>query len=137
MEGLAGMILKYTKPNGSLIEVALSDKPVTIGRSPKADIVLEDEKASRIHCGIRLDGSEFLLKDLASKNGTFLNNERVDSTPLTVGDKIRVGNTVFTLEKESAKGATTAFQEMEKQMSGGKGYDTILKEIVGESKKTR
>ncbi len=130
------MILKYKKPNGTLVEVALSDKALTIGRSPKADIVLEDEKASRLHCGIRLFDEEYHLKDLASKNGTFLNNQRVEATLIKGGDKIRVGNTVISVEKESSKGATTAFQEMEQQMSGGKGYDTILKEIVGESKKS-
>jgi len=131
------MILKYNKPNGTHVEVALSDKPMTIGRSPKADIVLEDEKASRLHCGIRLMDDEYTLKDLASKNGTYLNNQRIETGTLNAGDKIRVGNTVISVEKESTKGATTAFHEMEQQMSGGKGYDTILKEIVGESKKSK
>ncbi len=128
------MILKYTKPNGTLVEVELSDKPLTIGRSPKADILLEDEKASRLHCGIRLMDEEYLIKDLTSKNGTFLNNQRIESAQLNIGDKIRVGNTVITVEAKSGKGATTAFHEMEQQMSGGKGYDTILKEIVDEAK---
>lgn len=131
------MNLMYQKPNGTVVEVALSDKPLTIGRSPKADIALEDEKASRLHCGIRLMDEVYHIKDLDSKNGTFVNNERIESTQLTGGDKIRVGSTVLTVERSSSKGATTAFHEMEQQMSGGKGYDTILKEIVGESKKEK
>ncbi len=128
------MILKYQKPNGTLVEIELTEKPLTIGRSPKADLIVEDEKASRLHCGIRFVDGVYLIKDLASKNGTFLNEERCESETLSVGDKIRVGSTIIRVEKTSTKGATTAFQEMQEKMSEGKGYDTILKEIVGESK---
>lgn len=131
------MILRYKKPGGTVIEIALTDKPITIGRSPKADVVLEDEKASRLHCGIRLVDDEYVLKDLASKNGTYLNNDRVESVPLNAGDRIRVGGTVFQVEKQSAKGATTAFHEMEEELQGGKGYNTILKEIVNEANPSR
>ncbi len=124
------MILKYNKPDGSKQAFPLSDKPVTIGRSPKADIVLEDERASRLHCGIRLIDDEYHVKDLASKNGTYLNDERIEADVLKVGDKIRVGGTVITVEKEGSQGTTTALTEMQEAMKGGKGYDTILKEIV-------
>ena len=103
---------------------------MTIGRSPKADIVLEDERASRLHCGIRLIDDEYHVKDLASKNGTYLNDERIEADVLKVGDKIRVGGTVITVEKEGSQGTTTALTEMQEAMKGGKGYDTILKEIV-------
>ncbi len=128
------MLLSYTTAAGQTKEVKLEKKPMTIGRSPKADLVIEDEKASRLHCGIRWQDDEFTVKDLASKNGTFVNDERIESHTLQPDDVIRVGNTSFTVKKASATGgATTAFQEMEKQMSGGKGYDTILKEIVGQS----
>ncbi len=128
------MILRYQKKNGTTVEVELTEKPLTIGRSPKADIVLEDERASRLHCGVRALDGEYLIKDLASKNGTFLNDERVESETLKAGDKIRVGNTRISVESTSAKGATTALHEMEKELSQGKGYNTILKEIVGDSK---
>lgn len=126
------MILQYTLPSGTLIETALTDKPLTIGRSPKADIVLNDEKASRLHCGIRLIDDEYTIKDLASKNGTFLNEQRIESARLCVGDRLRIGSTVISVEKRNAKGATTAFHEMQQEMTEGKGYDTILKEIVSE-----
>ena len=128
------MILKYKKSNGTLVEVELEDKPLTIGRSPKADIILEDEKSSRLHCGIRLMDDAYIIKDLASKNGTYLNDARIESEELKAGDKIRVGSTIIRVEERSSKGATTAFQEMQQKLSGGKGYDTILKEIVGQSK---
>lgn len=124
------MILKYNRPDGTTVALALQDKPVTIGRSPKADIVLEDERASRLHCGIRLIDDEYHIKDLASKNGTYLNDSRIEAEVIKVGDKIRVGGTVIAVEKEGSQGTTTALNEMQEEMKGGKGYDTILKEIV-------
>lgn len=124
------MRLRYTKPDGTSADVPLGDKPITIGRSQKADIVLQDEKASRLHCGIRWMDDEYRVKDLGSKNGTFLNEERIESAGLRPGDKLRVGNTIFTAEKMVGKGATTALLDIEQELSGGKGYDTILKEIV-------
>lgn len=127
------MILKYQKQNGTMVEVQLDDKPLTIGRSPKADIVVDDERASRLHCGIRFLDGGYMIKDLASKNGTYLNEERIEAEGLKPGDKIRVGNSRFSVESKPAKGATTAIHEVEQQLSEGKGYKTILKEIVGES----
>ncbi len=116
------------------MEIALSDQPLTIGRNTKADVVLEDEKASRLHCGIRLMDGEYFIKDLDSKNGTFVNEQRIESSQLNAGDKIRVGSTTLSVEKEASKGATTAFEEMEQEMSVGKGYHTILREIVDDAK---
>ena len=127
------MILSYTKGSDENVTVELGDRPITIGRSTKADIVIDDERASRLHCGIRLVDGNFVLKDLASKNGTFVNDERVESHVLRANDVIRVGGTVFRAKSMPSRGATTAFQEVEQKMSGGKGYDTILKEIIGES----
>jgi pSer/pThr/pTyr-binding forkhead associated (FHA) protein len=131
------MILRYSTQSGKVVEVPLSSVPVTIGRSDKADIMLDDEKASRLHCGIRWLDNEFLLKDLTSKNGTFLNNERIESAALAIGDRIRIGNTTLTVEAHSGAGSTTAFEEVDSAMSGGKGYQTILKEIVDESQPKR
>lgn len=126
------MNLQYKLPNGASAQLALADRPITIGRSPKADIILDDERVSRLHCGIRKIDDDYYLKDLASKNGTFLNNQRVENEKLSSGDRFRVGSTVFSVEKESSKGTTTAFHDMQNEMSHGKGYDTLLKEIVKE-----
>lgn len=133
------MILSYTTASGHSKDIELGKNPLTIGRSSKADVVIDDEKASRLHCGIRWLDEEYTVKDLASKNGTYVNDERIESHVLCPDDVIRVGSTSFTVKKKPAKGATTAFLEVEQQMSGGKGYDTILKEIVGQSgpKKSR
>ncbi len=125
------MRLKYTKKDGTQMEFELSERPITIGRSPEADVVILDEKASRIHCGIRLWDGEFYVKDLKSRNGTYVNDQRVDVAKLKSGDRIRVGSILFSFEQDPNKTTGVALQEMEEEMAQGKGYSTILKEIVG------
>lgn len=124
------MKIKYSKADGSLEHIELTDKALTVGRSPDADIAILDERASRMHCGIRLWDGEYYVKDLQSKNGTYLNNEKVEMSKLAPGDKIRIGKTVLTVEDESAPGPDTLMHNVEEAVEEGKGYDTILREIV-------
>jgi len=72
----------------------------TIGRSPDATIMLDDAEISRLHARIsRTDPGAFLLEDLGSRNGTFVNGTRVNRRLLAYGDKIRVGpQTVLELQ---------------------------------------
>ena len=49
---------------------------------------------------------------------------------LTVSDEIRIGSTVFFFEERLTKGTNTIIREVGSEMSGGKGYNTILREIV-------
>jgi signal transduction histidine kinase/CheY-like chemotaxis protein len=64
----------------------------TIGRSPDATIMLDDPEISRLHARVsRVSTGEFVLEDLGSRNGTFVNGTRVNHRVLTCGDKIRVG----------------------------------------------
>ena len=126
------MHLRYINKLGISKDIELTSEPLSIGRSREADIPLLDDKISRVHCGIRLSEGDFYLKDLKSRNGTFINGQRVEDTvKLKPGDRIQVGSTVFVLDPVSTKeGDAQAFGSMEVQMGDGKGYSTILKEIV-------
>ena len=70
--------------------------PLILGRSPEADVVLQDPYASDFHLRLAFHGGEVRLHDLGSTNGTFVNGERV-SAPLTLqrGDRVRVGQTTM------------------------------------------
>ena len=81
----------------------------TLGRLPDNDVVVCDAHASRRHCSIIVHVTNTCeMHDVASKNGTFLNGERLTSSrPLQQGDEIRVGDLVFTLRcgaKPAAEG---------------------------------
>jgi len=72
----------------------LSGEQVTMGRGGSADIRLVDEGISRFHARIRSEGNHMVVEDLESRNGTFLNGERVTTArKLEDGDKIQVGRT--------------------------------------------
>ena len=76
----------------------LSDRPLTLGRGPTNDVVLEDAAASRVHAELRLASDGCIVKDLGSGNGTFVNGERVTVHQLRPGDQITIGEEVFRLE---------------------------------------
>lgn len=69
----------------------LRDRITTIGRWEDNDIVIPDRWISRYHARIRREGSRFVLDDLGSKNGLFLNGQRVtQSVPLENDDRIQL-----------------------------------------------
>jgi pSer/pThr/pTyr-binding forkhead associated (FHA) protein len=71
----------------------LSPAGAALGRSHESDVVLADERASRQHARIELQGDEWVIKDLGSANGTFVNGERIRVRPLRPGDEIVIGDT--------------------------------------------
>jgi diguanylate cyclase (GGDEF)-like protein len=66
-----------------------------VGRSAKADIQIDQESVSRHHCKIVSTGNSYILRDLESTNGTYVNDEFVDEYVLRDGDRIKVGRTIF------------------------------------------
>lgn len=67
-------------------------RPFTVGRDPGNDVILRDPKVSRRHAEIVFERGFFVIHDLASANGTFINGRRVRVAPLTNGAKLRLGN---------------------------------------------
>lgn len=127
------MKLHYSKQDGAAKDFEIGERSITIGRSPDADIILLDEKVSRVHCGIRLWDGEFYIKDLKSKNGTYVNGRRVEVSKLKSSDVIKIGSYTFTFEQPAGSGTETALREISDEMDMGKGYSTLLKEIVNNS----
>jgi len=73
-------------------EMFLEAYEVTMGRSKKADIFLDDEKLSRVHAKITRVGMGYRLIDLNSRNGTYVNGMRVLEHPLNSFDEITIGH---------------------------------------------
>jgi len=127
------MMLRLKQADETLREIRLTDQAVSLGRSPEADIVVADEKISRLHCGIQLQDGVYHVRDLKSRNGTYLNDVKIEDAPLQPGDRIRMGSTVIEVFKERPKGVETMLHEVEDEMAGGKGYTTMLRDIVEEA----
>ncbi|MDU7069699.1 MAG: FHA domain-containing protein [Clostridium perfringens] len=78
---------------GSVIPVTST---ISIGRREDNSIVLNDQFVSSYHAKIYVKNNDFYLEDLASTNGTFINDSKVEGrVRLKVNDQIRMGSTVF------------------------------------------
>ncbi|HYN30629.1 MAG TPA: FHA domain-containing protein [Dermatophilaceae bacterium] len=69
----------------------LDDDLVTSGRHPDSDIFLDDVTVSRKHAGFSREGGRFVVRDVGSLNGTYVNRERIDSATLQTGDEVQIG----------------------------------------------
>lgn len=82
-----------------------------IGRSETCDLCLEDPLASRNHAAVSVDGQELRVDDLGSRNGVFVNEERVDKTRrLQHGDRLRIGSQTMIVLRRGALRAVTLAQ---------------------------
>jgi len=77
---------------------------LTIGRAPESDIHLPDPSVSRLHALAYVEDEKAILEDVGSRNGTYVNEERVRKAVLSRGDTVRIGNAaVQFLEEESIR----------------------------------
>jgi hypothetical protein len=63
----------------------------TAGRHPDSDIFLDDVTVSRRHAQFAREGGGFVVRDVGSLNGTYLNRERIESAVLAGGDEVQIG----------------------------------------------
>lgn len=71
--------------------IGLTGDVLTIGRSPHSDLFLDDVTVSRHHARIVRDDDEFLVEDLNSLNGTYVNRKRIERHRLSDGDELQIG----------------------------------------------
>ena len=110
------MFYVYVTAPGMPAQKFLLDRPVTsIGRSSMNDLPVPDKMLSRQHARIVRDSNGGLsVEDLGSRNGTFLNGERLVSIqPLKPGDRITVGGVTLKIESESTTRVRIEAQEEE------------------------
>ncbi|HLI31446.1 MAG TPA: FHA domain-containing protein [Solirubrobacteraceae bacterium] len=79
----------------------LDGSELLLGRGPRAQIRLEDPYASASHARIFVQGGILAIEDLGSTNGTYLNEELLETPrPLHPGDRLRIGESEFAFETD-------------------------------------
>lgn len=95
---MAGWILKSSDPEMTL-RIA-PDSIKTVGRSARAEFIVEAALVSRLHCRLTADASDQLLvEDLDSTNGIQVNGEKVDRAILKASDILTVGRVDFEVSR--------------------------------------
>jgi hypothetical protein len=87
--GSALLVVKRGPNAGS--RFLLDADVTTAGRHPESDIFLDDVTVSRRHAEFAREGGGFLVRDVGSLNGTYLNRERIDAAALAGGDEVQIG----------------------------------------------
>ena len=95
-------IVRLTERPGAPNTVALDRDVVSIGRGSDRSVCLPDRACSRHHAEIQRLGARWILRDLASANGTWVNGKRVVETSLQDGDELRIGATLFRFDAGAA-----------------------------------
>ncbi len=99
---MARLILKSAIFSDGNLQFSTGDLPVTIGRSHRADITINDLLLSRIHAEVRLSAQGgFELFDNGSTNLTIVNDQDIDHVVLKTGDRILLGDTELLVEVDA------------------------------------
>lgn len=96
--------LHITLPDGTQQEAVVPGYPVLLGKAPGNDIVIPDSGVSRQHASLRLQNGQYVISDLGSLNGIYVNGKKVgadEARALHDGDKLQMGRVkaVFRLEE--------------------------------------
>lgn len=87
--GIPVLIVRSGAQSGA--RFTLVGQSTRLGRHPDSEISLDDITVSRRHAEIRFQNGRYELFDAGSLNGTYLNQQRVDQTPLQHGDELQIG----------------------------------------------
>lgn len=94
---MAGWILRSSDPEMTL---RLPESGIrTIGRSARAEFIVEAALVSRLHCRLTTGGDALLVEDLDSTNGIFVNGAKVSRADLAAGDVLSVGRVDFSVAR--------------------------------------
>ena len=93
---MAGWILQSQKDDAPIVFRMAPGSVKTLGRTARADFILDAALVSRLHCRLTADVTDQLVvEDLTSTNGVLVNGERVDRQVLKPGDRVTIGRVDF------------------------------------------
>jgi DNA-binding CsgD family transcriptional regulator len=116
---------RIEKASGSTITLTL--KKTTVGRAPSCDLVIPHLSVSRCHAELSVIGASLAVHDLKSRNGTYVDEQRIESSEVHPGQLVRFGSITFLI---ATNAATIANEDVETQ-SLSQARDSMLAEVEG------
>lgn len=106
----------------------LPDHELVLGRASGLDVTLDDSRVSRHHAAVGIAGHHVVVRDLGSRNGTFVNGARVEKARVKPGDRIRIGSSVIVVELGTP--AAVAAEWTGPRVGAGRGEQTAVVEVL-------
>src|SRR5271154_2626341 len=96
-------------PDGSKTNIDID--PIVIGREQGANLKLEDDEVSAVHCELRATNDGILVRDLGSTNGTFVGPVKVQEATITMRAEITVGQTRLVVEPDAKRRVEVGYSD--------------------------
>lgn len=112
------------------IKVIVNDENFYIGRKPECNLCLDNIDMSRRHCAIRLIDNRYKVVDLGSRNGTYLNQVKINEAYIKSGDVLRFGKKIYVVIGNSSKTTSVRIAIDESTMSKY-GESSLTDMLVG------
>ena len=123
------LILKFD--DRELSECAVGTDPVTIGRLPDNSLVIDNPAVSGRHARVYREGNHYVLEDLKSTNGTFVNDKPIARHTLLEGDAVLVGKHTLRVHAEGRRaGRGRAERPVVPEIGGTMVLDTNRQKTV-------
>src|SRR5437762_12041076 len=113
--------------------ISMNEGPVLIGRQAGATLKIGNASVSRRHAIIERDGERFVIADLGSRNGTFVNDVPVRRRELQHGDRVRVGDSqfFFLYEEANEPARTSEIRFDDSEVISGATVRMTYGEVIG------
>ncbi len=121
--------LVLLKKNGSHKFFPLPSSVTVIGRRHSCDLCIPLMSVSRRHCQLNYDDGVLKIRDLDSRNGTYLNGKRIDEAVIQAGDSIKIGPLTFVLQID---GQPQTIAEPDLAAQSSSRQDAATEDIVDE-----
>ena len=95
-------------PGTPKVRAVINKLPAVLGRNSEADVRLDDNWTSRVHCEVSEVNGRLLVRDLGSTNGTLVNGKQVNESHLLPGDFLTVGLTIFRVQYKRSRKTSLA-----------------------------
>jgi pSer/pThr/pTyr-binding forkhead associated (FHA) protein len=92
------VLLYLLKKEGNAKPFQLPSDVTLIGRRQDCDLCIPLSVVSRKHCELNMDQNRLMIRDLGSRNGTFVNGQKVEEARLNPGDQIQLGPVTFIVQ---------------------------------------